>query len=73
LLTTHHLDEADELADRIAILSKGKLHSIGTSHFLKKNFGDGYRLVITPKYEECDLEEFVKLKEHFTQIVEKHI
>jgi ABC-2 type transport system ATP-binding protein len=23
ILTTHHLDEADELADRIAILSKG--------------------------------------------------
>jgi len=33
LLTTHHLDEADELADRIAIMSKGRLLALGTSEF----------------------------------------
>ena len=48
LLTTHHLDEADELADRIAIMSKGKLLAVGTSEFFKKNFGVGYHLNIMP-------------------------
>ena len=51
LLTTHNLDEADELADRIAILSKGKLLILGTSNYLKKKYGVGYNLIITPKTE----------------------
>ncbi|GMS98298.1 hypothetical protein PENTCL1PPCAC_20473, partial [Pristionchus entomophagus] len=39
LLSTHHMDEADVLSDRIAILSEGKLTAFGTSVFLKKRFG----------------------------------
>ena len=49
LLTTHHLEEADELADRIAIMSKGKLLILGSSNYIKKTFGVGYHLYITPK------------------------
>ena len=26
VITTHHLDEADELADRIGVLTQGKIH-----------------------------------------------
>ncbi len=46
VLTTHHLDEAEELADRIAIMAKGKLLTVGTNDFIKKNFGIGYNLTI---------------------------
>ena len=28
----------------------GRLFSIGTSDFMKKQFGEGYHLVITPQY-----------------------
>ena len=35
VLTTHYMDEADLLADRIAILSAGKLITSGSSIFLK--------------------------------------
>lgn len=35
VLTTHYMDEADLLADRIAILSAGKLIASGSSMFLK--------------------------------------
>jgi ATP-binding cassette subfamily A (ABC1) protein 5 len=44
LLTTHFMDEADILADRKAILTKGKLTCIGSSLFLKNRFGLGYHL-----------------------------
>lgn len=44
LLTTHFLDEADLLADHIAILSKGVLRASGTSVELKNRMGKGYRV-----------------------------
>jgi ATP-binding cassette subfamily A (ABC1) protein 5 len=44
LLTTHFMDEADILADRKAILTKGHLRCIGSSLFLKNRFGLGYHL-----------------------------
>lgn len=44
ILTTHFLDEADLLADHIAVLSKGVLKAYGTSVELKSKLGDGYRI-----------------------------
>ncbi|KAI9803912.1 MAG: hypothetical protein M1825_001792 [Sarcosagium campestre] len=44
LLTTHFLDEADLLADHIAILSKGTLRVEGSAVELKSNLGEGYRV-----------------------------
>lgn len=45
LLTTHFMDEADVLGDRIAIMCDGELRCYGTSFFLKKYYGCGYKLV----------------------------
>ncbi|CAO2206628.1 unnamed protein product [Urochloa humidicola] len=42
VLTTHSMEEADILSDRIAIMAKGKLRCIGTSIRLKSKFGTGY-------------------------------
>jgi len=50
LLCTQFLDEADELGDRVAVLCKGQFFVIGSTNFLKKNFGVGYHLIVTPKY-----------------------
>lgn len=44
ILTTHYLDEADLLADHIAILSKGTLRAAGSSVQLKDTLGGGYRV-----------------------------
>ncbi|EJW71947.1 hypothetical protein WUBG_17146, partial [Wuchereria bancrofti] len=44
ILSTHHMDEADLLADRIAIISKGQLQVAGSPLFLKKKFGNGLYL-----------------------------
>lgn len=46
ILSTHHMDEADILGDRIAIISHGKLRCCGSSLFLKKSFGSGYYLTL---------------------------
>lgn len=37
LLTTHYMDEADQLCDRIAIMNKGKIVTVDTPENLKKN------------------------------------
>ena len=47
ILTTHHLDEAEVLADRIGIMTKGQLLAVGSSNFIKKKFGEGYNLRLT--------------------------
>ncbi|KAK0617219.1 hypothetical protein B0T14DRAFT_524684 [Immersiella caudata] len=46
IMTTHFLDEADLLADHIAIMSKGTLRAEGTSVELKNRLGGGYRVHI---------------------------
>jgi ATP-binding cassette, subfamily A (ABC1), member 3 len=46
VLTTHNMDEAEVLGDRIAIMGEGRLRCVGSSLFLKKNFGVGYQLTI---------------------------
>jgi ATP-binding cassette, subfamily A (ABC1), member 3 len=46
ILTTHFMDEADILGDRIAIMAEGQLRCIGSSLFLKKTYGVGYQLTI---------------------------
>lgn len=37
VLTTHYLEEAEALADRICILQKGSIKAIGTAEQMKKN------------------------------------
>ena len=40
MLTTHYMDEADYLGDRIAIMANGKLQCSGTSMYLKQEYGE---------------------------------
>lgn len=42
ILTTHFMDEADYLGDRIGIISDGKIKCIGSNVFLKDSYGAGY-------------------------------
>ena len=46
VLTTHFMEEADLLGDRIGIMVGGKLRCCGSSMFLKRAYGEGYNLVL---------------------------
>uniref|UniRef100_A0A915LQ69 ABC transporter domain-containing protein n=1 Tax=Meloidogyne javanica TaxID=6303 RepID=A0A915LQ69_MELJA len=46
LLTTHYMDEADKLGDRVGIMVNGRLMCNGSPDFLKKKFGTGFILTI---------------------------
>ncbi len=45
-MTTQHLEEAEELADQVALIDQGKLVQKGTVLDIKKKFGVGYNLTI---------------------------
>jgi ABC-type multidrug transport system ATPase subunit len=46
ILTTHSMEEADVLCNRIGIVSDGILKCIGTQHRLKTLYGGGYHLFV---------------------------
>lgn len=46
ILTTHLMEEAEVLSDRIGIIVAGSLRCLGTQYKLKKVYGKGFKLVI---------------------------
>ena len=46
ILTTHYLDEAQQLADRVAIMDHGKIVAMGTTEEIIQQHGSGERLEI---------------------------
>ncbi|KAF6732548.1 ATP-binding cassette sub-family A member 3 [Oryzias melastigma] len=60
LLTTHFMDEADLLGDRIAIMAGGELQCCGSPLFLKNKYGAGYHMVIV-KDAFCNVSEITRL------------
>jgi len=54
LLTTHNMDEADRLADRVAIIDHGKLLVLDTPEALKQQVGEGDVLEITLVNEDIN-------------------
>merc|ERR1712078_276922 len=47
ILTTHSMEEADVLCDRVGIMSGGRLLCIGPAYDLKRRFGKGYTCVLS--------------------------
>lgn len=60
-LTTHYLDEVDQLADRVGILDEGRIRIIGTPDELKDSLGaDTIQLTFTSSPSEETLKLFQK-------------
>uniref|UniRef100_A0A8D0H788 ABC transporter domain-containing protein n=1 Tax=Sphenodon punctatus TaxID=8508 RepID=A0A8D0H788_SPHPU len=49
ILTTHYMEEAEAVCDRVAIMVSGQLRCINTIQYLKSKFGKGYLLQIKVK------------------------
>lgn len=57
ILSTHHLDEAEVLSDRIAFLESGGLKCCGSPFHLKDKLGQGYKLTLTKKMQNLESEQ----------------
>lgn len=69
VLTTHFMDEADILGDRIAIMAEGNLQCCGSSTFLKNEYGIGYSLTVVTH----DGQSATGAKDIVKRIVASHI
>src|SRR6202046_963559 len=68
LLTTHYMEEADELCDRLAIMDHGKILALGTPAELKRSVGA--EAIVTVKAEgdpQALAESFSRLLEGVTR------
>ncbi len=68
LLTTHNMDEADRLCDRVAIIDHGKLLLVDSPQKLKKQIGVGDLLEIDLSVNESQL---LKIKKSLSEICDK--
>jgi ABC-type multidrug transport system ATPase subunit len=59
LLTTHSMEEADVLGDKIAIVAKGRLQCLGSALHLKQKYGAGYTITVGAKESRVkDVQDF---------------
>lgn len=74
LLTTQYLEEADELADSIAVVDTGKIIARGTADQLKAQIG-GERIEVVVRYPQ-DIDRAAALLERYDQdgcTIERHV
>jgi len=64
ILTTHYMEEAAVLGNRVGIISEGELQCLGTPLFLIDKFGEYFTLSfrITPETKTDKLMEFIESK-----------
>ena len=60
VLTTHFMDEADILGDRIAIMADGRVKCCGSPLFLKESYGIGYTLTAIRDGPDAPVLDLVK-------------
>jgi len=68
VLTTHYLEEADALADRIAIIDEGKIIALGTPRELKDSISDMQVMVV--KAKNLTLDAIKGLREIYSEVKE---
>ena len=68
ILTTHYLDEAQQLSDRVAIMNYGKIVAMGTSDEIIEQHGSGERLEIQGTKELANyISENTELEVNYTK------
>lgn len=64
LLTTHYMEEADFLSDRVAIIDRGRIIALGTPEELKRSFTQAGVLKVTAKGLSGKVVEELRSKYH---------
>ncbi|MBN3307253.1 ABCAC protein, partial [Amia calva] len=72
ILSTHHLDEAEVLSDRIAFLERGGLKCCGSPFYLKEKLGHGYNLILTKKTQVPGSDQMFD-REAVTSFIQTHL
>jgi len=73
ILTTHSMEEAEALSDRLAIQVRGRLRCIGTPDHIKMTHGAGYQLeMLTNSTSQTGVEEFVQSLCPSARLLESH-
>jgi ABC-type multidrug transport system ATPase subunit len=57
-MSSQHLEEADELADRVLVMTKGQLLTLDTPQAIKEQFGVGYKILIEPRTDVISMQDF---------------
>merc|ERR1712154_243579 len=59
ILTTHFMDEADILGDRVAVMADGQVKCCGSPLFLKRQYGVGFPFTVSLNID-VDVSQHVK-------------
>ncbi|KAG7256530.1 hypothetical protein CRUP_015428, partial [Coryphaenoides rupestris] len=68
VLTTHYMEEAEAVCDRVAIIVSGQLRCIGTVQHLKARYGRDYSLEVKLREELTGLQPVALLHEEILRI-----
>lgn len=73
LLTTHYMDEADHLSDRIIIMAKGELVCNGSGDFLKSRFATGFVLAVDfDPVSKANVDHYQQLATNVLNVAVRH-
>jgi len=73
VLTTHSMEEAEALSDRMAIQVKGQLRCLGTALHIKSKYGSGYQLEIFTSSKTKVGQAFASKEAELLAFVEQNI
>ena len=68
LLTTHYLEEADVLSDRVGIIDEGKIVALGTPDELKKNISETNTMIISAENLSAEAIEGLRTSDRYAEV-----
>lgn len=66
-MTTHYLEEADNLCDRIAIIDKGKIIALDTPNAMKESLG-GDIMTVSIEQKDVDITSLIKTADRVKEV-----
>jgi len=76
LLTTHFMDEAEHLSDRVAVVKEGELQCCGTPLYLKDKYNLGWNLTVVmekPEESEGVENEYAGCQNRITSFLQQYV